>query len=146
MTAWYEKYTNLPYKHLGQNPNTGIDCFNLCSLVLTQECGINVGMSTMDFCNIIDEDWYSKITNSPFDYAVTVDRPDFKWEQVVVPKVYDVLLMSIGSTNVINHCAMYVDSNKLLQTMIGRNSWISPYGRYYKQYTLGIYRWNGLKN
>ena len=144
MSAWYEKYTNLPYKHLGQNPATGIDCFNLCSLVLKQECGIHVGLSSMDFCNIIDEDWYSKISSSPFEHGLSMNTSSFMWEQVDEPQVYDLLLMSIGSTNISNHCAMYVDTNKLLQTMVGRSSWISPYGRYYKQYTLGIYRWNGL--
>jgi len=144
MTAWYNKYTNLPYKHLGQDPATGIDCFNLCSLILREECGFPIGLNTTDFCNIVDDDWYSKITESPFHNGVLYDRPNFRWKQVEVPAVYDILLMSIGSTNVINHCAMYVDNNKLLQIMIDRPSWLSPYGKYYKQYTLGIYRWNGL--
>ena len=54
--------------------------------------------------------------------------------------------MSLGSTNVTNHCAMYVDTNKILQTMINHNSWIAPYGRYYKQYTVGVYRWKSLVN
>lgn len=146
MTVWYEKYINAPYKHLGKDLVTGIDCFNLCSLVLKQECGIHVGLSSMDFCNIIDDDWYQKVSESPFEAGLRLNRPDFSWEQVDTPKVYDLLLINIGSTNVVNHCAMYVDNNKLLQTMVDRSSWISPYGRYYKQYTLGIYRWNGLRS
>ena len=44
--------------------------------------------------------------------------------------------MSLGSSHVVNHCAIYVDLNKMLQTMINHKSWIAPYGRYYKQYTL----------
>lgn len=142
MTAWYNKYINAPYKHLGQDFEKGIDCFNLCALVLKQECNINVGVSTMDFCDIVDDDWYQKITESPFELALKIHKPDFSWELVETAKVYDLLLINIGSTNVPNHCAMYVGDNKLLQIMIGRPSWISTYGKYYKQYTLGIYRWN----
>ena len=52
--------------------------------------------------------------------------------------------MSIGSTNVTNHCAMLVDRTKILQTMIKHTSWVAPYGNYYKQYTTGVYRWTGL--
>ena len=51
-----------------------------------------------------------------------------------------------GSTNVPNHCAMYVDDNKVLHIMDKHLSWISPYGNYYKQYTTGIYRWKNLSN
>ena len=54
--------------------------------------------------------------------------------------------MSIGSTNKINHCALLVEKNKLLQTMIDRKSRISPYGNYYKQYTLGLFRWEGVSD
>lgn len=146
MIAWYSKYLNLPYKHLGQDVETGIDCFNLCALVLKQECGYTVGMTTSDFCNIVDDDWYAKVNESLLHNGANTDRPDFRWKQVSSPEVYDVLILNIGSTNVANHCAMYVGDNKLLQIMIDRPSWISTYGKYYKQYTLGIYRWNGLKN
>lgn len=146
MTPWYNKYIGLPFKHLGQDASTGIDCFNLCAYVLKQECGFPVGMFTSDFCNIVDDDWYLKVTESLLDIGANTNRPDFRWKRVTTPAPYDVLIMSIGSTNVANHCALYVDDDKLLQTMIGRTSWVSPYGKYYKQYTLGIYRWNGLKN
>ena len=146
MTAWYSKYLNLPYKHLGQDPTTGIDCFNLCALILKEECGIPVGKSTSDFCNIVDDDWYSKVSESLFDVGANTNEPTFSWKSVKTPEIYDVVIMSIGSTNVANHCAMYVEHDKLLHIMIDRPSWVAPYGKYYKQYTLGIYRWNGLKN
>ncbi len=54
--------------------------------------------------------------------------------------------MSIGSTNVTNHCALYIGENKMLQTMINHKSWIAPYGRWYKNYTVGIYKWIGMPN
>lgn len=145
MTAWYDKYTGFPYKHLGDNTTSGIDCFNLCSLVLKQECGIDTGKSSMDFCNIVDEDWYSKVTESPFEQGIAKQDPSFNWLQVEEPKQFDLLLLSIGSTNVANHCALYVGDNKILQTMVDRHSWVSSYGKYYKQYTLGTYRWNSTK-
>lgn len=146
MTNWYNKYLNAPYKHLGQDLATGIDCFNLCALVLKEQCGFNVGMSSSDFCNIVDDDWYTKTHESLLHIGANTDRPDFSWKQVSTPETYDVLILSLGSTNIANHCAMYLGSNKLLQIMIDRPSWVSPYGNYYKQYTLGIYRWNGLTN
>ena len=74
------------------------------------------------------------------------NNPDLGWEKVKTPQVYDIIIMSLGSSHVVNHCAIYVDLNKMLQTMINHKSWIAPYGRYYKQYTLGIYRWKNLMN
>jgi cell wall-associated NlpC family hydrolase len=71
---------------------------------------------------------------------------EYGWLKVKEPKLYDVILMSLGATNVTNHCALYVDRNKILQTMIDHTSWIAPYGRYYQQYTVGIYRWKSLVN
>lgn len=146
MTAWYEKYTNLPYKHLGDNPDSGIDCFNLCRYVYKHELNIDIPLATYDFCNIVDEDWYLKTTIQLIEDATKLNRPDFSWIKVTEPKPFDILLISIGSTNITNHCALCIDNTKLLQTMIGRTSWVSPYGKYYKQYTTGIYRWNVTKN
>ena len=39
--------------------------------------------------------------------------------------------MFFGSTHVTNHCALYLGNNKILQTMINHNSWVTNYGRYY---------------
>ena len=109
---WYKKYTGFPYTHLGDNIKSGIDCFNLIKYVYKIE--------------LIDKAASSK----------------FGWEQVTEPEIFDVITMTIGSTNVTNHCALYVDKNRILQTMLEHESWIAPYGRYYQQYTMGIYRWN----
>lgn len=146
MTAWYNKYINAPYKHLGKDLATGIDCFNLCALVLKQECGINVTLSTSDFCNIIDDDWYLKTNEQLIENAAKLTTPSFSWLQVEEAEPFDILLMSVGSTNITNHCALCIDNTKLLQTMVDRPSWVSPYGKYYKQYTTGIYRWNGSRS
>jgi cell wall-associated NlpC family hydrolase len=61
--SWYKKYVGFPYKHLGEDPISGIDCFNLCTLIYKQELEIDIPYRTKDFCNIIDEDWYSKLMN-----------------------------------------------------------------------------------
>jgi hypothetical protein len=37
MSNWYDQYCNLPYKHLGDDPVTGIDCVNLCRLFYKNE-------------------------------------------------------------------------------------------------------------
>ena len=141
---WYEKYTGFGYKHLGTEPEQGIDCFNLCNYVYKKELNIDIPYLSSNFCNIVDDDWYNKTNDNMFlDAANNIDNG---WVKVATPKVYDIIIMSLGSTNTANHCAMYVDRSKMLQTMIGHKSWISLYGNYYKQYTLGIYRWKTLQS
>lgn len=138
MTNWYDKYLNIPYKHLGNDPIGGMDCFNLCRYIYMQETGIEIPHLSFEHCNIVDDDWYNKTTNDSFNLAV---RNDSRCDQVETPKMFDFIFMSIGSTNITNHCALYIGSNKIIHTMIDKKSWISPYGTYYKQYTTGIYRW-----
>jgi len=140
---WYDSYTGFPYKHLGNDTETGIDCFNLCALVFKHELNIDIPYTTSDFCNIVDEDWYSKTHERWMEKAAS---EEYGWAKVKEPKKYDVILMSLGSTHVTNHCALYLGDNKILQTMINHKSWVAPYGRYYKQYTIGIYRWKDLMN
>ena len=141
MTAWYNKYKDFPYLHLGNNAETGIDCFNLCKLVYLNELEIDFPYTTSDFCKIVDEDWYSKTQERFFEINANEKTG---WRKVKEPQLYDIITMSLGSTNITNHCALYVDRNKILQTMIDHKSWIAPYGNYYKQYTTGIYRWKDL--
>ena len=141
MTTWYNKYKDFPYLHLGNNAETGIDCFNLCKLVYLNELEIDIPYTTDYFCKIVDEDWYSKTQERLFEQAAT---DEYGWIKVKEPKRYDIITMSLGATNVTNHCALYVDRDKILQTMINHKSWIAPYGNYYKQYTTGIYRWKDL--
>tara|TARA_R100001377_G_scaffold81069_1_gene60373 strand:+ start:193 stop:618 length:426 start_codon:yes stop_codon:yes gene_type:complete len=138
MTAWYNKYKDFPYLHLGNDAETGIDCFNLCKLVYLNELEIDIPYTTDYFCKIVDEDWYSKTQERLFEQAAT---DEYGWIKVKEPQPYDIITMSLGSTNVTNHCALYVDRSKILQTMIKHKSWIAPYGNYYKQYTTGVYRW-----
>lgn len=141
--TWYNKYINLPFKHLGDNPHTGIDCFNLCVFIYKDHLGIELPLKSYDYCNIVDENWYNKVTIDPFKKAVN-ETDD--WTLVEEPKPYDIITLSIGSTNVTNHCCMYVDNNKILHTTENRKSWVGLYGNHYKQYTLGIYRWKSLIN
>jgi cell wall-associated NlpC family hydrolase len=138
MTTWYNKYKDFPYLHLGNNAETGIDCFNLCKLVYLNELEIDFPYTTSDFCKIVDEDWYSKTQERFFEINANEKTG---WRKVKEPQLYDIITMSLGSTNITNHCALYVDRNKILQTMIDHKSWIAPYGNYYKQYTTGVYRW-----
>lgn len=143
MNNWYDAYIGFPYQHLGNDPQTGIDCFNLCKLVFEKELNIFLPYSTHDFCNIVDENWYQKTHERLFD---NFKDKSLGWEKVYIPRKYDIILMSLGSTHITNHCALYVDSGKILQTMIDRKSWVAPYGRYYEQYTTGIFRWKDLNN
>ncbi len=143
MKNWYDSYTGFPFRHLGNDPKTGIDCFNLCVLIFKEQLSINVNLLTSTFCNIVDDDWYNKTNQSFMD---EFNNPVHGFVKVSKPQIYDIIVMSIGSTNVPNHCAMYVDNDKVIHTMEKHSSWISPYGTYYKQYTTGIYRWKSLNN
>ena len=41
--TWYNSYTGFPYyKHLGDDIETGIDCFNLCRLVFRNELELGI--------------------------------------------------------------------------------------------------------
>lgn len=139
----FEKYVGLPYRHLGENINTGIDCFNLCKLVLKEHKNFDIPYSSSDWCNIIDEDWYTKTHDQFFlKGAKTI----YGWQKVKTPEPYDLILMSLGATNVVNHCSLYIGNNKMLQTMINHKSWITLYGNYYKQYTIEVIRWIGMNS
>lgn len=145
MSNWYDKYTGIPYKHLGNDFN-GIDCYNLCRLVLERECNLNIPETSDAFCNIVDDDWYNKMSVSPFELRIQQQLEIGACKKVHMPSKFDIIIMSIGATNITNHCAVYIGSNKILHTMIDRPSWVSSYGTYYKQYTTGIYRWINLNN
>ena len=142
MPNWITKYLNIPYRHLGNNLDIGIDCGNLCAKVIKEQTGEDVLVKTSDFCDIVQEDWYKK-TNTPiFENMFTNESNGFI--KIDNPKPFDIILMSIGSTNITNHCALYLGNAKMLQTMIDHVSWIAPYGKWYKQYTTGIYRWKNF--
>ena len=146
MKKWYDSYINFPYRHLGTDPETGIDCFNLCRLAFKNELGIEIPLSTADFCKIVDEDWYQKTHDQFFEDGARLKLENFSWTKVLEPKPFDVITMSMGSTNVTNHCAMYLGNNKILHTLQNSTSHVAVYGKYYKQYTMGVHRWIGMKN
>lgn len=145
MSNWYNKYIGIPYKHLG-NSYDGIDCYNLCRLVLKQEKNIELAGSSIDYCNIVDDDWYNKLSVSVFEQQAKLNIVQGNFKKVTQPTAFDIILMSIGSTNITNHCALYIGNNKILHTMIDRPSYTITYGGFYKQYTTGIYRWKNTTN
>lgn len=140
---WYKPYLDIPHKHLGDCKHTGIDCVNLCALIYREQLGVDVGVRSYSSCNIVDDDWYNKTTQQLFLQHLNSSQ---QWIQVSAPKCYDIILLSIGDTNIVNHCALYVGNNKILHTALHNRSHIAPYGRFYQQYTTGIYRWKSLNN
>lgn len=133
---WYDKYIGTPFKHLGNDLKTGIDCFNLVLLIYKEQLNIDYNICSADFCSD-EEDWYNNASDRPF---FNFEDSIYNMEKVSEPQIYDIILFSIGATNCINHCAIYVDTNRILNIMENSKSRISVYGRYYKQYTQGIYR------
>lgn len=139
-TNW-DKYVGLPFKHLGLSPITGIDCFNLVKYVYKEELNIDIPYSTRDWCNIIDENWYMKTHERNIDKASSVE---YGWEKVEKPDIFNVITMTMGSSCITNHCAIYIGHNKILHITQGTYSHIAVYGSYYKQYTMGVFKWIGL--
>lgn len=146
MKKWYDKYVGIPFADFKNDLTTGIDCVNLTITIFKNERNININTDTSELCPLIERGWYNKLSEDIMlqffekykDYFEEIDKSQLK--------IFDIILFSIGSTNITNHCAMYVDNNKILHTMENKKSWISPYGRYYKNYTIKAFRWKSQKN
>ena len=158
MHYWYDQYLNLPYKHLGNDPISGIDCFNLCKLIYKEQLNIDIPYTTSDFCQNLDEKgWYQGITDYPIEKAATeqygwirISEGKNGWSETL--QLFDLVLMKIGSTECVNHCSIVVDVEgrykKLLHTMIDNpnGSWVAPYRLVYEGKTEIVCRWKNLKN
>lgn len=142
MAVEWDKYVGLPFKHLGLDPNTGIDCFNLVKYIYKQELEIEIPYTTRDWCNIVDDYWYQQIHEDSIKKA---SSKDYGWQLVNSPKEFDVITMTIGSSTITNHCGLYIGNSKILHIFQNHKSHIAVYGNYYKQYTMGINRWIGMK-
>ena len=142
MNHWYEKYVNIPYKLFGTNPDTGMDCFNLLRHIYERELSIEIPYFSSDYINIVDDSWFQKTHRQAFLEA----SENGDWKQVDELKTFDLILMSIGATNVVNHIAMYVGKNNIIQMLENRDSAIYKYHRYYQQYTVKKVRWKNLNN
>ena len=68
------------------------------------------------------------------------------WVEIDTLQPYDLILMCLGATNVVNHVAMYVGNNKILQMIENRRSAIYDYHKYFQQYTIKKVRWKSLVN
>lgn len=144
MKNWYYKYENLPFKMFGNDINTGIDCTNLINLIFKQERNIDLQANSKDLCNDHSDYWYQNINDNIMKNFFQ-DREDvFKEINKENIEIFDIILLSIGSTNISNHSVLYVDTNKILHTMENKKSWISPYGNHYRNYTEKVYRWKNI--
>lgn len=136
-TKW-DKYVGLPFKHLGINPETGIDCFNLITHIYKEERNIIIPYTTRDWCDILDEDWYSRTHERLIESACFEEHG---WQRVKELKEYDAITMMLGSSTITNHVAMYIGNNQIIHILPRHKSHIATYGNYYKQYTTGCFRW-----
>jgi cell wall-associated NlpC family hydrolase len=139
----WDKYIGLEYKHLGLYPETGIDCFNLIKYIYKKELNIEIPYTTRTFCNIVDETWYYRNHERYFDDNANSSHG---WEKTDTLEPFTAIAMVLGASTTTNHCALYIGNNKIIHTMIKHKSHIATYGSYYKQYTVGKYKWVGIKN
>ncbi len=142
MNQWYNKYTDIPYKLFGTEVATGMDCFTLLCHVFKEEVGIQIPYTSSDFLKMVDNLWYTKTHEQHFLNG----SKNGDWVEIDSLKNYDLILMCLGATNVVNHVAMYVGNNKILQMIENRDSAIYDYHNYFKQYTVKKVRWKSLVN
>jgi|SRR5688572_4554953 len=145
IAAKYNRYEGFPYKHLGNDTVTGIDCFNLCRLVLRNECKIEIPYETKDLCTDTSTNWFMHSSEFACDRFVT---KELGWEVIPLSKLkpFDMVLMSLGSSNCVNHTAIYLGQNRIIQIMFGYRSWLSAYASHYKNRTIKVGRWIGIPN
>lgn len=142
MNNWYDKYVNIPYKLFGTDPSTGMDCFNLLCHVFEKEKDIKIPYVSSDFLKIVDERWFLKTNEQLFLQGSS----NGDWLEVQQLKPFDMIIMSLGSTNVANHIALYLGDNKILQMIENRPSGVYEYHKYFQQYTVKKIRWKNLQN
>lgn len=142
MAQWYNKYTDIPYKLFGTEVATGMDCFTLLCYVFKEEASIQIPYTSSDFLKMVDNLWYTKTHEQHFLNG----SKNGDWVEVETLQPYDLILMCLGATNVVNHVAMYVGDNKILQMIENRDSAIYDYHKYFKQYTVKKVRWKSLVN
>jgi cell wall-associated NlpC family hydrolase len=140
-TNW-EKYIGIPYKHLGIDPKKGLDCLNLIKYIYKEELNIELPYTTRNFCDILDENWYSRTHERYFDDSKIFANG---WEKTNTLEPFDAITMVMGTSSITNHCALYIGNNRIIHTIQNHKSHIAVYGSYYKQYTMGVYKWVGMK-
>ena len=142
MNLWYNKYIDIPYKLFGTDTETGMDCFTLLCHVFENELGIKIPYTSSDFLKMVDDQWFTKTHEQHFLNG----SKNGDWIEVEKLEQYDLILMCLGATNVVNHVAMYVGNNKILQMIENRDSAIYDYHKYFQQYTVKKVRWKNLNN
>ena len=142
MNLWYNKYIDIPYKLFGTDTKTGMDCFTLLCHVFESELGIKIPYTSSDFLKMVDDQWFTKTHEQHFLNG----SKNGDWIEVEKLEQYDLILMCLGATNVVNHVAMYVGNNKILQMIENRDSAIYDYHKYFQQYTVKKVRWKNLNN
>jgi cell wall-associated NlpC family hydrolase len=142
MNQWFNKYTDIPYKLFGTDPTIGMDCFTLLCYVFKEEAGVKIPYTSSDFLKMVDDQWFTKTHEQHFLNG----SKNGDWVEIDMLQPYDLILMCLGSTNVVNHVAMYVGNNKILQMIENRDSAIYDYHKYFRQYTVKKVRWKSLVN
>jgi len=137
----FNKYIGFPWKHFGINPEAGIDCFNLIVYVFKQELNIDIGYYSFDKMNIAVDNWFDLTTERPFENVIL--NEGHGWERVYDLQPFDVIVFNLRSGLCADHCGLYIGNNQFLHIIL-KESKITTYSSYYKQYTTGIGRWKQL--
>lgn len=106
---WPEKYLSAPFVDGGRDAK-GFDCWGLVALVMQNECAIPVPN-------------YGEISASELVDIARQMEADTKgseiWVRVIVPREFDVAVMSWFGKKIIGHVGIMLDERRILHTEKG---------------------------
>lgn len=104
---WILNYFGLPFKTLGRD-RSGIDCWGLVKLILSEQCGVEVSDYT---------DYESEADKVNISKGLNEARFGDRWVRQEVPKEFDVVLFNIYGWPV--HIGICIDSEHFIHAAEG---------------------------
>lgn len=92
----------IPFVSKGRDPKTGLDCWGLCSEGL-KKYGYYVPKFVVDAYDI-----------QLIEKHICIESK--LWEEISEPEEPCVVVMRLGTANHVNHCALYIGDNQILNT------------------------------
>jgi len=121
------KYLGLPYKHMGRDAKTGLDCWGLIKSIYADH-GIEI-----DDVENYEINWSKK----GHDFFATDKHPE--WQKVSDPQFMDIVLFK-ASDLVVNHAGLVLDESRFIQSCragvivcrLGEMQWFKRNAGYYR--------------
>jgi cell wall-associated NlpC family hydrolase len=134
----FDKYINLPYKHLGRD-FSGVDCWGLIYLVYKEEKNILIpNFTELQYTPILKED-------SPSLIPTIVDKyNNILAQEIKEPtKVLDIILFygGCGNYSIANHVGLFIGDGKFLHSVNTGTSRVDRLQGYYQKKVYKVLRY-----